>query len=101
MPDKNQLIDVIKKGNDKIDKRLILKKDGRFEIIPYQCEQDIEQFSKLDYVTRWETWDAGNDLVGVAASKDDKLIDYTYRWAENAWEKFQKTGRTKITNFSS
>lgn len=58
-----QLVNVISKGNDTIDSRLILKLNGDFELIPIQTSDDAHNFESLNYVTRWETFDAGNDYA--------------------------------------
>ena len=96
-PQREQLKEVIKNGDDSKNKRLILKENGEFELI-----YDLEKVSpsEMDYVTRWETFDAGNDYVGKEAAEDDEFIDRTMSWAEHAWEKYQKTGDIHITNLT-
>jgi hypothetical protein len=59
MIDRQQLINTIKNG-DSITNRLILKVDGSFALVPYNSSEDADTFLDLDYVARWETFDAGN-----------------------------------------
>ncbi|MCT2534660.1 hypothetical protein NC661_05615 [Aquibacillus koreensis] len=98
MVKRQQLVNVISKGNDTIDNRLILKQNGDFELVPFQTSEDAHNFDLLDFVTRWETFNAGNDYVGVYASKDNRLIDDILDWAEFAWKEYKQKGRTKILN---
>lgn len=99
MLDRQQLVDTIAGGNDSYDNRLILKTNGEFEIIRYRDAQDALLFERLDYVTRWETFDAGNDYVGIEAANDKKCIDSLMDWAEQCWAKYNNTGRTKIISY--
>lgn len=97
-PSIQQLIGVIAAGDDSISNRLILKLDGRFELLPYETTEDALAFDKLKYVTRWETFDSGNEYVGIDASQDTALISSIMDWANTAWSRYQSTGKTKILN---
>lgn len=96
MIDRQQLINTIKNGDDSIDKRLILKVDGIFELVPYDSNEDEDAFLDLDYVARWETLDARNDYVGERAADDLELINDIYSDAEKAWSIFNSKGRKKM-----
>ncbi|MFC5560225.1 hypothetical protein ACFPN4_14240 [Ureibacillus thermophilus] len=101
MPDINQLKQVISSGDDRHNNRLILDLNGNFQLYHYDNEEDAEKFEKLIYVTRWETFDAGNDYVGIEASNDEKYLSSIMEWANQCWDEYQKTGRTKIVNMWS
>jgi len=98
MPTRQQLVNEIKEGNDNFNNRLILKLNGEFEIVPFHTSEDAQNFELLEYVTRWETFDAGNDYVGIEASKDNGLIEEIMNWAECAWREYKVTGEIKILN---
>ncbi|AJA48665.1 hypothetical protein CPAST_c25960 [Clostridium pasteurianum DSM 525 = ATCC 6013] len=95
-PDKEQLRQVIANGNDNVDNILLLNRDGNFILFQGAGGGAVEH---LDYVTRWETFDAGSDYVGIEASKDEKLLDdLVMKWANEAWKRYEKTGNTQIMN---
>ena len=98
MPNKNQLIQEIASRSDDKDYRLILRTDGEFELVGYYSASQINAFDDFDYVTRWETFDEGNGLVGVDASKDDNHIDKIMEWANEAWNTHKENGITRIVN---
>lgn len=97
-PSIQQLISVIAAGDNSISNRLILKLDGRFELLPYETTEDALAFDKLKYVTRWGTFDSGNDYVGTTDLQDTSHISSIMDWANTAWSRYQSTGKTKILN---
>ncbi|MFT5875018.1 MAG: hypothetical protein ACI8WT_003998 [Clostridium sp.] len=95
-PNKDQLRYTIKNGNDKVDNILLLKANGEFTLFQGAGGGAVQN---LNYVTRWATFDAEDDYVGINASKDEKFLDDTImRFAKIAWEINQIKGRTQITN---
>lgn len=96
MMDRQQLINTIKNGDDSITNRLILRVDGIFALVPYDSSEDADAFLDLDYVARWETFDAGNGYVGDNAAEDLELINEIYSDAKKAWSIFKSTGRKKV-----
>lgn len=98
MPNFNQLQQTIAQGDDSINNRLILNVNGDFELRPFNDATDDYNFQRLNYVTRWETFDAGNDYVGIDASNDQRLLDGIMDWANKAWAEHQASGQTKILN---
>ena len=93
MPDINQLKQTISNGDDNHDNRLILLPTGDFQLIPLSQWND-----NLTYVTRWETFDEGNDYVGPDAASDSRHIQEIMDWALDAWKKYQTKGYLKIIN---
>lgn len=87
IPSKEQYIDVIKKGDDSIHKKVVLHTNGIFEVVPNDIF-DIES----DYVGRSETLDAGNGYVGIEASEDEGYINDSYTMFLKAWLDYIKTG---------
>ncbi|MDO7905324.1 hypothetical protein Q5741_02715 [Paenibacillus sp. JX-17] len=98
MPTIEQLEQTIANGDDSVNNVLILKLSGEFELIQGAGAGAV---SHLNYITRWGTFDAGNDYVGKDASKDKKHIKKIMDWAEEAWNKYSKNGHTKIQNPTS
>lgn len=89
-PDIIQLKNVIANGTNEHDYTLILKLDGSFE---------LTQGTGLDipypkYVSRYETFDAKSNYVGIDASNNCHYINRLFEWGLREWENFIKTGRT-------
>ena len=97
-PNIEQLREIIRKADDNVDKVLILKTDGAFELIIGAGNSAV---GHINYVTRWETFDAKNDYFGPEASQDNNWLDTIMTWANDAWEKHRKTGQTHILNPNS
>lgn len=101
MPNLSQLKTELSSHNDSIDNRLILKLDGDFKVVPFNSQNDISNFETMDYITRWETLDAGNDYVGPTAAQDTNFTAGIMEWATEAWKIHQKDNRVKILNPNS
>lgn len=98
-PKLDQLLEVIKDGDDLKDHVLILKTDGEFELIEGAGPEVIKD---LEYITRYETYDANSHYVGEDASRDvDYFEKYVMQRANQYWDEFLKTGNTRITNLDS
>lgn len=97
-PNITQLKKAIENGNKNIDNRLILNEDGNFEIVPYETESDAIEFDKKRYVTRWETFDKGNDYVGKKAADDIEFLNKTYKYALSVWDRYRKGENIPIIN---
>lgn len=79
-PQKHQLIEVIKNGNDRVNNSLILNVDGEFQL--------FENFHNGDaptVVVRYETAIANNGYIGEKASADNNYIDAMYISMLRAW----------------
>lgn len=89
-PKKEQLIETIKNGNDGNDNTLIITQTGEFKLLEIY---DKSLLTNPEIVTRFETFVAGNDYVGLEASKDEKLINMLYRGGLDEWLLFLESGR--------
>lgn len=98
MPNLVQLQQVIASGNDSINNRLILNLNGDFELYPFETSRDDYNFQNLNYITRWDTFDSGNDYVGKNASNDLSFLNKLMEWANEAWDLHNKNGNVKILN---
>lgn len=94
--DRKQLISEIANKEDNNTYKLILKTNGKFELIEKQEWLDNED--SYDYVTDWEYFFKGDNYVGKSASKDEYYINDIYSWAEEAWNRYKKFGESKILN---
>lgn len=94
VPSFEQLISVIKQGDDRLHNSLILNVFGFFELRNF----DTINISIEDptIVFRHETFSIGNDYVGSNASKDDLLMQNIYSTAIENWLDHLKTGRTNF-----
>lgn len=101
VPTKEDLIEVIKNGDDSLDNVLVLNLDGSFELINGCGGYAVEAEKEEDYVVHYETFDAGNDYVGENASKDNEHIDRLYSWALRYWDKYEKTGEYPFVNMEA
>lgn len=98
-PSLSQLLDTLRTGDDSHDNILLLMPDGRFTLFEGAGGGAV---SHIRYVTRWETFDAGNGYVGEDAANDpDFFKKHVMPWAERAWAEYQETGRTQIVNLWS
>jgi hypothetical protein len=78
-----QLRQLIAEGDDKHDNQIRVTKDGMVYL-----SQDIVAAEQLeDIAFRFETFDAGNDYVGKAASEDDNLVIPIFNALKGNWEK--------------
>ena len=100
-PTKENLIEVIKSGDDSHDNVLVLNLNGSFELINGCGGYAVEAEKGRNYVVRCETFFAGNDYVGENASKDDKFIDRLYSWAIRYWNDYKKTGHYPLVNMEA
>ena len=91
IPSKEQYIEVIRNGDDSIDKKVVLHLNGIFEVVAND-HFNIDS----EYVGRSESLDAGNGYVGVAASEDADYIDRSYAMFLKAWIHFIKHGTRKV-----
>lgn len=94
-PNRSQLVSVIANGNDNVSNVLIIRIDGNFELVQGSGASAVEH---LNYVSRYETFDATNDYVGVNASKDSNHINDIMDWANEMWDIHKRTCRTRIIN---
>lgn len=93
-PNKENLIEIIKNGDDSHHNVLVLNSDGSFELINGYGIEDVQAVKGNNYVARWETCEAGNDgYVGKKASNDINFINGLYESASNAWDEYKKTGK--------
>ena len=65
-----------------------------FALVPYDSSR-CGCLLDLDYVARWETFDAGNGYVGDSAAEDLELINESIVMLK-AWSIFKSTGRKKV-----
>ena len=78
-----QLRQLIAEGDDKHDNQIRVTKDGMVYL-----SQDIVAAEQLeDIAFQFETFDAGNDYVGKAASEDDNLVIPIFNALKGNWEK--------------
>lgn len=88
-----QLRQLIAEGDDRHNNQIRVTKDG----VVY-LSQDIVAAEQLDNIAfRFETFDAGNDYVGKAASEDDNLVKPIFNALKGNWEK--GCHRTYIDDF--
>lgn len=95
-PQLSQLLDTLRAGDDSHDNILLLMPSGLFKLYAGSGGGAVQH---IDYVTRWETFCAGNGYVGEDAANDHEFYESRVMpWALEAWEKYEKTGRTRIAN---
>jgi biopolymer transport protein ExbD len=71
----DELKEMIANGDDKHFNQIRVTKDGKIYL-----SQDVVATQALDNIMfRFETFDAGNDYVGVRASEDSEFINRLYR----------------------
>lgn len=100
-PTKENLIEVIKNGDDSHNNVLVLNLDGSFELLDGTGGFIVEEVKEDNYVVHCETFDAGNDYVGENASKDNEYIDKIYSWALRYWNEYKITGKYPLLNMEA
>jgi len=93
IPSRDQLVGVIRQGNDSVSNSLILNGSGDFELLPRSPSDPLRK--NPNCVVRFETFQFGNDYVGVRASNDDALIDNLYVTLLECWVDHLMDGSTK------
>ncbi len=82
VPTKQDLVQVIRSGSDNYHNSLVITASGKFQLIN-RDETDV--FYNPQVAVRHETFDAGNDYIGISASEDASFIDSTYRAMLSGW----------------
>ena len=82
-PNKEQLREVILKGNPDLDYRILLNKNGLFELTTDLCDTRTKE-----YVDRTGTLDRGDGWFGEEAAKDEAWINQAYKWLLPSWIKY-------------
>lgn len=90
-PNKENLIEVIKNGDDSHNNVLVLNLDASFELINGDGIDDVKNVKGNNYIVRYETFNAGKDYVGKSASNDNKFIDRIYNKSLEYWNKYTET----------
>ena len=93
VPSVDQLREVVRSGDDSVNNLLILNVDGIFELLPVP---PYDFLNNPRCVVRYETLDAGNDFVGVAASEDEDHILTVYAVMVSGWVEHLKSGATQL-----
>ena len=92
-PEKKQLIDVIKNGNDDINNTLYLKLNGKFSLY-FDAEIPFKN-SGIDYIGAYETFSAGNGYIGKEATKDKVHINNLFKIFLNSWLDYKEEKKIK------
>lgn len=93
LPSKEQLISVLRQGDDRNSNSLILNVYGFFELRAREC---INIISDPTIIFRNETFQAGNGYAGVESSNDKRFVDAMYLEAIIHWKKHLETGITGL-----
>ena len=73
-PNKEQLREVIRRGNPDQDCRIVLRKTGLFELVT-----DFSDDWEENYIDRTETLDRGDGWVGEEAAEMDWLVSRIHK----------------------
>jgi hypothetical protein len=92
VPSREELVSVMKNGNDKYNNSLILNVFGNFELRSFH-NITIEDPT---IIVRNETFGAENEYVGPKPAQDNKFIDELYAGCLEGWLKHLQTGETGI-----
>ncbi|SEO90698.1 hypothetical protein SAMN04487895_11471 [Paenibacillus sophorae] len=90
---KQDIVDAVSQGDDSFDNSVVLTLDGKVLVVTL----DEAQTNPDNYAVRHETFDSGDDYIGLEASKDEKLIELIYNNLCIGWEKHKKLGRTSVS----
>lgn len=94
IPSKEQLISVIKQGDDRYTNSLILNTYGFYELREFRT-MNIS-YEDPTIVLRNETFQAGNEYVGRVASEHSRFIDSLYIDSLYYWSINMESGKTNM-----
>lgn len=94
-PSKEQMKQVIAKGDNTKNNSLILNSDGIFELRVFE-QLDINKDENT--IVRFETLSKNTGFVGLEASKDSRFMDNTFIAMLECWVEYLKT--KNITYFT-
>lgn len=90
---KDQLVEVIKNGDDNLTNMVVVSKQGDFSLFPYEKHSDNTDVFSYDFaVVNGESFQPHNDYVGVEAANDEEFITNEYNRLNKAWHRHLKTG---------
>lgn len=87
-----KMLEVISKGDDRYENKLILTKDGEFLLI--SPNQYMFFSNTAGIVWDHETFQAGNEYVGEEAAKDIGYFKPIFDDAIKDWNEFIRVGET-------
>lgn len=88
-----QLIDVIKNGDDNLTNMLVVSKQGVFSLFPYEKHSDNTDVFSYDFaVVNAESFQPHNDYVGVNAANDKTFVRNEYNRLNKAWHRYLEKG---------
>jgi hypothetical protein len=99
-PSINQMEAVVAAGDDSRLNSLVLKTNGKYEMMDITRQIPAQVKYPDDVVVRFETFGQFNGYVGIDASKDDIFINNTFNDMMEMWEVYKTTGRTNLHSVS-
>ena len=91
---KKEFTQLIAEGDDQFDNQIRVTNDGYIYL-----SRGIVGAENLDGIAfRLESFDAGNDYVGIEASKDEEHVTLMYRAIKDNWKSDQR--RTYIDDWA-
>lgn len=79
---RNELVDMIKNGNDSHDNQIRIKENGDIFLL-----ETNEPNRSDDIRFYFQTFPAGDDLVGPDAARDENFIETLYKALTHYWAK--------------
>ena len=92
LPSKEQLISVIRQGDDRLDNTLVLNIDGLFELRSYR----MGVIADPTVIVRFKRFPCNEGYVGVTASNEEELMERYYRESIRLWLEHNTTGKMNI-----
>lgn len=96
---KDQLIEVIKNGDDSRTNMLVVSNDGNISSFVYEDHPNNRDAFSYGYaVVNAESFQPYNDYIGVNAANDEEFVKNEYNRLNKAWHEYLKTGNAQRTS---
>jgi hypothetical protein len=89
---KDQLVEVIKNGDDNLTNMVVVSNQGDFLLFPYEKHSDNTDVFSYDFaVVNGDSFQPHNGYIGVEAANNEEFITNEYNRLNKAWHRHLKT----------
>ncbi|MGA3513414.1 hypothetical protein [Lactiplantibacillus plantarum] len=89
---KDQLVEVIKNGDDNLTNMVVVSNQGDFLLFPYEKHSDNTDVFSYDFaVVNGDSFQPHNGYIGVEAANDEEFVTNEYNRVNKAWQRHLKT----------
>lgn len=90
---KDQLVEVIKNGDDNLTNMVVVSKQGNFSLFSYEKHLNNADVFSYDFaVVNGDSFQPNNGYIGVKAANDEEFVTNEYNRLNKAWHRYLETG---------